>query len=83
MELQIAKWGNSLALRIPVEIVRRMGLSSGEHVYANVTPDGVLTIRHQTFDRKTFALQLRQLRQTLKKGKSVMNEVRRGEGARY
>ena len=83
MELQISKWGNSLALRIPAEFVRRMGLSNGEHVYANITPDGILTIRHQAFDRKKYALQLRQMRQTFKQGKSVIDEMRRGEGARY
>lgn len=83
MELHIAKWGNSLALRIPAEFVRRMGLRNGERVYANMTPDGVLTIQHHAFDRKKFALELGQFRQTLKQGESVMDEVRRGEGARY
>jgi len=83
MDLQIAKWGNSLALRIPAEFVRRMGLSAGEHVYANITPDGALTIRHESFDRKKFALELRQLRQTMQQGESVIEELRRGEGTRY
>lgn len=76
MELQIAKWGNSLALRIPAEFVRRMGLINGKHVYANITPDGILTIRQCAFDRKKFISELRQFRQILKKGKSVIDEVR-------
>ena len=60
-----------------------MGLSEGEHVQINVTPDGVLTIRHQTFDRKKFAAKLRQSYQNMPKGKSVIEKLRRGEGARY
>ncbi len=83
MDLQVSKWGNSLALRIPAEFVRRMGLKEGEHVYANLTPDGELTIRYQAFDRKKFALELRQLRDTMQKGSSVINKLRREEGSRY
>lgn len=83
MDLQVAKWGNSLALRIPAEFVRRMGLSEGEHVYVNITPEGILTIRHQAFDRKKFALALCQLRQTMKQGQSVIEKMRRTDGERY
>ncbi|MBV8802422.1 MAG: AbrB/MazE/SpoVT family DNA-binding domain-containing protein [Gammaproteobacteria bacterium] len=82
MDLQIAKWGNSLALRIPAEYVRRMGLSAGEHVYANMSPDGTLMIRHEPFDRKKFSLELRQLRQAMPQSQSVIDKLRRDE-ARY
>ncbi len=83
MDLQIGKWGNSLALRIPKVFARRMGLSEGEHVQINITTDGVLTIRHQAFDRKKFAAKLRQSYQAIPKGKPVIEELRRGKGARY
>jgi antitoxin MazE len=83
MDLQIAKWGNSLALRIPAEYVRRMGLNAGEHVYANMSPDGTLTIRHEPFDRKKFSVELRQLRQAMQQGQSVIDKLRRGNEARY
>ena len=43
MNLQVAKWGNSLALRIPAEIVRRLGLREGATVEAQLTVDGTLS----------------------------------------
>ena len=82
MDLQVSKWGNSLALRIPAEYVRRMGLSAGEHVYANMSPDGTLMIRHEPFDRKKFSSELRQLRESMPQGQSVIDKLRRDE-ARY
>ncbi|MFT3742100.1 MAG: aminotransferase class I/II-fold pyridoxal phosphate-dependent enzyme [Gammaproteobacteria bacterium] len=39
-----------------------------------------LSLIHQAFDRKKFASQLRQARQDLKKGKSVMDELRKEKG---
>ena len=48
MHLQIAKWGNSLALRIPADHARRAGIKEGDTVDATLTPDGGLSIRpHQ------------------------------------
>lgn len=83
MELQIAKWGNSLALRIPAEFIRQMGLSEGAHVQVNIAPDGSLIIHRESLDRRKFAAELSELRQTMPKSQSVMDEVRRGKGARY
>ena len=56
MDLQVAKWGNSLALRIPSEIVRRLGLHDGATVDAHITVDGSLSIRLAQWDRRAFAL---------------------------
>lgn len=30
--MQVAKWGNSLAVRIPAELVRDMGLKEGDRI---------------------------------------------------
>jgi antitoxin MazE len=81
MELQIARWGNSLALRIPSEIVRRLGLREGATVEAQLTVDGSLSIRSARWDRKAFALELAAARSAMPMRESVMDEVR-GE-ARY
>lgn len=32
MILQIAKWGNSLAVRIPAEYVRKIGIKEGDQL---------------------------------------------------
>jgi antitoxin MazE len=45
MELQVAKWGNSLALRNPSGVVRLLGLREGATVKAQLTVDGALSIR--------------------------------------
>ena len=81
MDLQVAKWGNSLALRIPSEIVRRLGLREGATVEAQITVDGSLSIRPAQWDRKAFALELNDARSTMPVSESVMEELR--SGARY
>ncbi len=81
MNLQVAKWGNSLALRIPAEIVRRLGLREGATVEAQLTVDGSLSIRPAQWDRKAFALELADARSTMPVTESVMEQLRRG--ARY
>ena len=81
MDLQIAKWGNSLALRIPSEVVRRLGLREGATVDAQLTVDGALSIRPAQWSRKAFALELTDARNSMPMSESVMEEVR--SGARF
>lgn len=81
MNLQVAKWGNSLAMRIPSEMVRRLGLRDGDSVDAQLTVDGGLTIRPASWSRRAFAAELEAARATLPVGISVMDELR--QSARY
>jgi len=81
MDLKLAKWGNSLALRIPSEIVRRLGLHEGAALEAQITVDGSLSIRPAQWDRKAFALELNEARGTMPMSESVMEELR--SGSRY
>jgi antitoxin MazE len=81
MNLQIAKWGNSLALRIPADYVRRIGIKEGDHVEASMTIDGGISIRAATWNRKAFASELEKSRESMPMGESVIEELRRG--ARY
>ena len=81
MNLQVAKWGNSLAVRIPAEVVRRMGLQEGAIVDAQLTVDGALSIRPAQWSRKTFALELIEARRAMPPSEPVIDELR-GE-ARY
>ena len=81
MNIQISKWGNSLALRIPAAFIKEIQLKDGDKVEATLSKDGSLIIRPQRLDRKTIAVELRAFRATLKMGKSVMDEIR--SGARY
>ena len=81
MDLSIAKWGNSLALRIPSAVVRQLGLRDGDKVRAQVMPDGALAIRPAGWSRAAFAAELGQARDALPMGSSVIDELR--HGARY
>lgn len=81
MNLHIAKWGNSLAVRIPAEYIRRTGLKEGDTVQASMSADGAMTLRTEAWNRKAFTAELTQTRQSMKMGTSVMDELR--SGARY
>lgn len=79
--LQVAKWGNSLAVRIPADLVRRFNLNDGDQLQASLTVDGGLCLRRAGWDRKAFARELDAERANMPLGESVMEELRRG--ARY
>jgi antitoxin MazE len=76
VDLQVAKWGNSLALRIPSEVVRRLGLREGATVEAQLTVDGTLFIRPAQWSRKAFALELTEVRSAMPMTASVMQDLR-------
>ena len=78
MDLQVAKWGNSLALRIPAEYVRSIGIKEGDRLEACLTVDGGLTIRPAKWNRKAFSRNLAAAREAMPMGRPVMDEVRRG-----
>jgi antitoxin MazE len=66
MRLQLAKWGNSLAVRLPVECTRAAGLREGDTVEAEVTPIGEIKLTPtQPFDKAAFIKRLRKLRATM------------------
>lgn len=53
MQLHLATWDNSLAVRLPAELVRRFGLKEGDTFEAHAAADGALTIRPATFSGGT------------------------------
>jgi len=66
MRLQLAKWGNSLAVRLPVECTRAAGLREGDTVEAEVTPIGEIKLTPAPpFDKAAFIKRLRKLRATM------------------
>jgi antitoxin MazE len=67
VELQVAKWGNSLALRIRAEVVRRLDLREVALVEVQPTVDGGLSIRPAQWSRLAFALELTDARSAMPK----------------
>lgn len=53
VQIQIAKWGNSLALRVPRDVAARAGLTEGARVDIEASGDGRIVI---TRSRRRFTL---------------------------
>jgi len=45
--MQVAKWGNSLAIRLPAELVRQLGLKEGDDIHIHADGTGIALARHQ------------------------------------
>jgi antitoxin MazE len=43
--MQVAKWGNSLAVRLPAELVRGLGLKEGDQIDLRKDDDGMAVRR--------------------------------------
>ena len=66
MRLQVAKWGNSLAVRLPVDYLRAAGLKEGDELEAQVTAMGEIRLsRMQRFDKTAFLERVARLRAAL------------------
>jgi len=77
MNLQIAKWGNSLAVRIPADYVRQIGVKEGDQLVAHLGADGALNLRPPSpWSRKAFAHELARDARALPMGASVMEQLR-------
>jgi antitoxin MazE len=81
MELQIGKWGNSLAVRLPAQLVKELGVSEGSVVRAEVLGDHMLRLepRPKQLDRGTFVAQLRKLHQSM----PVTRPIDKDDSSRY
>jgi antitoxin MazE len=82
MKLQVAKWGNSLAVRLPVEYVRAAGLQDGDSIEADVTPTGGISlIAARPFDKAAFLARIKRLHTKMPATEAVVEWMRRE--ARY
>jgi antitoxin MazE len=45
MQVKVARWGNSLGLRIPKDVARRTGLREGERVDVEAEGDRIIVSR--------------------------------------
>jgi len=82
MQLMVAKWGNSLAVRLPAESAKQIGVSEGDTLIAEVSADGRLILAPE--GRAIGKAESRRLRQFLSRQKEtarVVEDMRRG--ARY
>lgn len=82
MRLQISKWGNSLAVRLPIECTRATGLKEGDSVEASITATGVITLApEKSFDKGAFLTRLTKLHASMPMTTPVVEAMR--QEARY
>ena len=82
MELMVSKWGNSLAVRLPAESARRIGVGEGDTLIAEVSADGCLVLAPEgRAIGRAAMLRLRQFLARQKETAPVVGDMRRG--ARY
>ena len=82
MELTVSKWGNSLAVRLPPESAKQMGVTEGDTLIEEVSADGRLVLSPE--GRAIGTAETRRLRKFLDRQKEtvpVVEDMRRG--ARY
>lgn len=58
--MRVAKWGNSLAVRLPAELVAELGLKDGDEVQITANADGIALKR--TPDRLELLAEMRKYR---------------------
>jgi len=76
----IRRWGNSLAVRLPADCLRQLGLQAGDQIDIVVGPDGRLSLEpRRKLDRSALATDLRQLQATMPLTPSVIEDCRGGE----
>ncbi len=82
MRLQISKWGNSLAVRLPVECTRAIGLKEGDSVEASITQAGEITLApERAFDKAAFLARIAKLHASMPMTAPVVETMR--QDARY
>ncbi len=60
--MQVAKWGNSLAVRLPVAVVRELGLKEGDEVELRPAGPGALEVARE-MSREAAIAQLKRIRE--------------------
>lgn len=55
--MQVAKWGNSLAIRLPADVVRALQLNEGDEIQLKASADGGFdVVRDEEMDRARAAI---------------------------
>jgi antitoxin MazE len=65
--MQVSKWGNSLAVRLPSALVDALGLKQGDEIEIRIAGDRVFEVRRDLGKSRALA-RLRKLRRPLPPG---------------
>lgn len=67
IDLVVAKWGNSLAVRLPAESAKRLGVGEGDTLVGELSPDGRLILSAEA--RPVSKIEARRMREFVLKQK--------------
>ena len=83
MRLQVSKWGNSLAVRLPANYAKLSGVSSGDYLEATITASGEMHLvpAAPAADKSALLKKLSALHKSLPQTSSVIEALR--DEARY
>ncbi len=79
VRLVVSKWGNSLAVRLPAESVKQLGVGEGDTLIGELAADGRLILSSEP--RAIGKAEMRRMRKFLagqKMTSPVIDEMRRG-----
>lgn len=77
MRLQVSRWGNSLAVRLPVERTRATGLKEGDSVEVSITPAGeIAPVSERAFDKDAFLMRIAKLHASMPMTEPVVEAMR-------
>jgi antitoxin MazE len=65
--MQVSKWGNSLAVRLPKDVVDALGLEEGDQIEIRIVGDRVFEVRRDQNMQRALS-RLRHLRRPLPPG---------------
>ena len=65
--MQVSKWGNSLAVRLPAAVVEALKLKEGDEIEIRIAQDRVFLVSRDPSRQKALA-RLRKLRRPLPRG---------------
>jgi antitoxin MazE len=66
--MQVSKWGNSLAVRLPKALVDRLGLKEGDELNVVAARDGTIEVETREAQRQRALDRLAKLNWTLPEG---------------
>jgi len=82
MKVKISKWGNSLAVRLPSNVIKQMQIQEGDSIEVSLNSQGQLVlVLKKSFDKTIFIQDVLALHKTLPETSSVLGAIR--NQARY
>ena len=80
MKQQVGKWGNSLAVRLPAECTKALGLREGDTVELELMPGGeIRLVPTRVLDRAAFVARLDKLHAKLPRTTTTVEAMREQE----